>query len=88
MEVAMTEQELETQCMKLINTIDTEVVAGDPVGIPSFDEGTLYVWLIPGPPKTDADGLQHTNMVRGRLGQRDETASTVVELAGKLGIEA
>lgn len=82
----MTEQELEAQCMRLTNTIDTEVVAGDPMGIPSFDDGTLYVWLIPGPPMTSADGMQHTNMVRGRLGKRDETANTVAELASKLGI--
>jgi hypothetical protein len=85
----MTEQELEAQCMKLANVIDTEIVDGDPLEIPSFDASTLYVWLVPGPRKIDkSDRSQHTNLIRGRLGSRDDTAPTVAELASKLGIQA
>lgn len=85
----MTERELEAECMTLCNLIDidTEVVPGDPFEISSFDASTLYVWLVPGPPRIDArDRAQHTNLVRGRLGDRDAVAASVVDLATKLGV--
>ena len=83
----MTERELEAQCITLSHVIDTEVVPGDPREISSFDAGTLYVWLVPGPPRIDPrDHAQHTNLVRGRLGERDAVADTVADLAAKLGV--
>jgi hypothetical protein len=84
----MTEQELEAQCMTLSHVIDTEVVPGDPLDLSSFDASTLYVWLVPGPPHIDArDRAQHTNLVRGRLGDRDAVAASVADLATKLGVQ-
>jgi hypothetical protein len=88
-EETMTEQELEAQCMPLTQVIDTEVVPGDPLEIASFDASTLYVWLVPGPPRIDPrDSAQHTNLVRGRLGQRDAVAASVSDVATMLGVRA
>ena len=87
----MTMEELEAQCMSMSNEVDTEIVDGDPREIPSFDGGTLYVWLVPehsggheaagqGPSVSSASML-----VRGRFGERDQVAKSVPELAHKLG---
>lgn len=83
-------QELEAQCMNLSQIVDTEIVEGDPLDIPSFDASTLYVWVVPGPRnlrKAAPEGHgPNIYMLRGRLGERDETATSVPELAKKLGI--
>lgn len=89
----MTFQELETQCMTMSNTVDTEIVEGDPLELSTFDATTLYVWLVP-----DRDGGQEApdtarqgspNMiVRGRYGAQNEVAKSVAELAKKLGVKA
>lgn len=83
----MTELELENQCMALATLVDTEIVTRDPVGIPTFDVNTLYIWLEPGQSRRDAhDHEERVNMVHGRLGKRDEIGSSVAELARRLGI--
>jgi hypothetical protein len=84
-------QELEAQCMNLSQIVDTEIVEGDPREISSFDASTLYVWVVPGPRsirKASASDTHSPNiyMLRGRLGERDETATSVPELAKKLGV--
>ena len=84
-------QELEAQCMNLSQIVDTEIVEGDPRDIPTFDASTLYVWVVPGPRSlrkaTASDGPSpNIYMLRGRLGERDETATSVPELAKKLGV--
>ena len=87
-------QELQAQCMTLSRRVDTEIVEGDPREISSFDPSTLYVWVVPGTPDmraagaADGDRLGSPNifMLRGRFGERNETATTVPELARKLGI--
>jgi hypothetical protein len=82
--------ELEAQCMAISHVVDTEVVARDPVKIPSFDFNTLYVWMVH--PVHGADGEDYvrddvTPALRGRLGPRHAEANSVKELARELGID-
>lgn len=89
----MNMDELEAQCMVMSNIIDTEIVAGDPLEIPSFDASTLYVWLVPAhsgghEESKPSDAVSDTTLiVRGRLGPRIHVAESVPELAEKLGVE-
>lgn len=89
----MTMEELEAQCMAMSNIIDTEIVEGDPLEIPSFDPKTLYVWLVPAHSGGHEEGTPRdavsdpTLIVRGRLGPRDQIAESVPELAQKLGVQ-
>lgn len=89
----MTFQELETQCMAMSNTVDTEIVEGDPLELSTFDATTLYVWLVPDRPggQEAPDDARHgaPNMiVRGRYGAQNEVAESVPEVAKRLGVNA
>lgn len=81
-------KQLEAECMKLSDVVDTEVVEGDPQELSTFDATTLYVWLVPensgGHEPGLRDGGEARMVVRGRYGERDDMAQTVTELARKL----
>lgn len=87
----MNVKELEAQCMALSNVVDTEVVEGDPLELPTFAESTLYVWLVPSnsggnDPELRSQGGPPNMIVRGRFGRREQVARDVPELARKLGV--
>lgn len=85
----MTRTELERECMAMAEVVDTELVERDPLKLPSFDFGTLYVWLHH--PKRRADGGEFVDAgasprLFGRFGPHDASGDSVAEIARKLGV--
>lgn len=87
----MNMSDLEQQCRAMVDLVDTEIVEGDPLELSSFDDSTLYVWLVPqnsggNDPELRTRAEQPEIVVRGRFAHRDAIAPSVTELARRLGV--